>query len=273
MRVSPRELRAVRSRGVLTRYAVMGEAAFFLAEIPPTGSAGTSLDEPCRREHWGIVHQGELLLRGRHERRFAAGTAFYVAPGRTHRFFADGPAVVAGFAPVDTEIDDSPEGRRARGLESVRRAAVPHLPPTEVRIVGARARTGTAGTVQTVSAVMGRWVFTRSIFGPIGGFGDGWCELPHWGQVIDGTMLLHWQSGEIELLSAGDIFACPLGVGGHRIEVADAATMIDYTPIDAILDPSLRRAPRTVAALRDALPGLVHPAATDAAITVPQRRS
>ena len=272
MRVSPRELRAVRSRGVLTRYAVLGEAAFFLAEIPPTGSAGTSLDEPCRREHWGIVHQGELLLRGRHERSFGPGTAFYVAPGRTHRFFADGRAVIAGFAPVDTDIDDTPEARRARGIESVRRTAAPHLPPTEVRIVGARARTGTAGTVQTVSAVMGRWVFTRSIFGPIGGFGDGWCELPHWGQVIDGTMLLHWKNGEIELLSAGDIFACPLGVGGHRIEVADAATMIDYTPIDAILDPTLRRAPRTVAALRDALPGLARPAATEAVVAVPGRR-
>ena len=270
MRVSPRDLRAVRAGGVLTRYALLGEAAFFLVELPPTGSAGTSLDEPCRREHWGIVHQGELLLRGGHERAFGPGTAFYVAPGRTHRFVAGGRAVIAGFAPVTAEIDDSPAGRRARGIELVRRTGIPSLPPTEVRIAGARTRTGTTGQVQTVSAVMGSWVFTRSIFGPIGGFGDGWCHLPHWGQVIDGTLLLHWESGEIELLGAGDIFACPAGVGGHRIEVADAATMIDYTPIDALLDPTLRRAPRTVAALRDVLPGLTGPDATAVPVVTPR---
>ena len=256
MRVSPADLRAVRAGGVLTRYAVLGEAAFVLVELPPTGSAGTTIEEPCRKEHWGIVHRGELLLRGRHERVFGPGTAFYVPPGRTHRFAAASRAIVAGFTPVTTTIDDLPAGLRALGVEAVRRAALPSVPPTEVRIAGARTRTGATDQVQTVSAVMGRWVFTRSQFGPIGGFGDGWCDLPHWGQVIDGTLLLRWENGEIELLGAGDIFACQVGAGGHRIEVADAATMIDYTPIDAILDASLRRAPRTVAALRDVLPGI-----------------
>jgi len=97
---------------------------------------------------------------------------------------------------------------------------------------------------------MGQWLFTRSTFGPISGYGDGWCDLPHWGQVIDGTLVLRWESGEIELLGAGDVFCCPRGAGGHRIEGADAATMVDYTPVAAVRDPSLRRAPRAVSALR-----------------------
>ena len=250
MRVSPRELRAVRAGGLLTRYALLGEAAFLIVEVPTTGSAGTSMEDPCRREHWGLVLKGELLLHGRRERAFGAGTAFYIAPGRTHRLTATPSAVIAGFAPVAQPVDDSPEGLRSRGIEVVRNFAAPALPSAEVRVAGTRARSAVTGHVQTVSALMGRWLFTRSTFGPIGGFGDGWCDLPHWGQVLDGTLVLRWESGEIELLDAGDVFSCPRDAGGHRIEVADTATIIDYTPVAAVRDPGLRRAPRAVSALR-----------------------
>lgn len=275
MRVALRDLRGVVAGGMVTRYALLDEAAFASVEVPANGSSGTSLEEPCRMEHWGLVLKGVVHLHGRHERTLDVGTAFYVAPGRLHRFSAPGSTVVAGFVPVTEPIDESPAGLRSRGMEVVRRLGAPVLPPTDIRVVGARARSAVTGQVHTVSAIMGDWLFTRSTFGRMGGLGDGWCELPHWGQVIDGTLLLHWKDGEIELLSAGDIFSCPRNAGGHRIEVADAATMIDYTPISAIRDPGLSRAPRAVSALRaiiaEGLPGTDHRASETASRPSPQQ--
>ena len=86
MRVSPRELKAVRAGGLVTRYAVLGDAVFVVADMPDGGTAGTTVEEPCRLEHWCLVLQGELTLIGRRSRTFGAGTAFYVAPGPVHRF-------------------------------------------------------------------------------------------------------------------------------------------------------------------------------------------
>lgn len=268
MRVSSQELKTVRAGGLLTRYALLGEAAYLIVEVPASGSAGTSLEGPCELEHWGMVLKGEVRLHGRHPRVFGAGTAFYVAPGRTHELSATASAVVAGFTPLLEPVDESPEGLRSRGIEVVAGTADPGLPPTSIRVAGTRARSAVTGQVHTVSGLMGRWLFTRSNFGPISGFGDGWCDLPHWGQVLAGTLLLRWESGDIELLVAGDVFSCPPGGVGHRLEVAESATMIDYTPIAAIGDRGLRRAPRAVSALRaihgDGLPGAVAQASGEA---------
>ena len=117
MRVSPRELKAVRAGGLVSRYAVLGDAVFVVADLPDAGTAGTAAEEPCRLEHWGLVLQGEVTLVGRRGRTFEAGTAFYIAPGPTHRFRAEARAVIAGFAPVTEPIDDSPETLSARGVE------------------------------------------------------------------------------------------------------------------------------------------------------------
>ena len=40
MRVSPRELKAVRAGGLVTRYAMLGDAAFVVADLPDGGTAG-----------------------------------------------------------------------------------------------------------------------------------------------------------------------------------------------------------------------------------------
>ena len=69
--------------------------------------------------------------------------------------------------------------------------------------------------------------------------------MPHWGLVLDGDVVNHWQDQELELWGPGDVFHCPGGPPGHRMEVADRAIVIDYTPIESLDDPALRRAPRT----------------------------
>ncbi len=248
MRVSPRDLKAVRAGGLITRYAVLGDGVFVIADVPEAGSAGTAIEEPCRAEHMGLVLRGELRLEARGPREFGPGTAFYVPPNRLHRFKADSRVVVAGFAPLTSPVDDSPEALRRQGIQPLRRVPMPELPPTSIRVEGSRTRTAAGGRIHTVSAVMGTFLFTRTAFGELSGFAEDWCDLPHWGLVLEGDLVLHWENGEIELLARGDAFHCPAGPPGHRIEVADAAAMVDYTPIAAIDDPERRRAPRAIAA-------------------------
>ena len=248
MRVSPRELKAVRASGLVTRYALLGEAVFLIVDFPDLGSQGTPVEDDCRLEHWGMVVQGELTLEGRRTRTFGPGTAFYVAPGPVHRFRADSRAVVLGFAPVTGPIDETAAGLRSRGIEVLRRSAAPSPLPTSVRVEGTRTRAASAGHVDTISAVMGDWLFTRSTFGPRSGYDDGWCDLPHWGIVLQGDLIVRWEDGELELLGPGDVFHCPAGPSGHRIEASGFATIVDYTPIAAVDDPNRRRAPRAVAA-------------------------
>ncbi len=255
MRVSPRDLKAVRAGGLVTRYAVLGDGVFVIADVPHGGSAGTAIEEPCRQEHWGLVLQGDLRLEARKARNFGPGTAFYVPPDRLHHFRADSRAVVAGFAPMTSPLDDSPEALRRQGIEVLRHVSVPDLPPTSIRVEGSRTRIAETGRIHTVSAVMGSWLFTRSVFGALSGFGEGWCDLPHWGLVLEGDLVLHWENGEIELLGRGDAFHCPAGPPGHRIEVADVAAIVDYTPIAAIDEPDRRRAPRALAARSGRSPG------------------
>lgn len=266
MRVSPRELKAVRAGGLVTRYAVLGDAVFVVADMPDGGTAGTTVEEPCRLEHWCLVLQGELTLIGRRSRTFGAGTAFYVAPGPVHRFHADSRAVVAGFAPVTEPIDESPETFRARGVEILPGLGTAPPRPASMRIAGRRTRTVAGGEIETESAVMGAWLFTRSTFGPQSGYAESWCDLAHWGFVLDGSLVLHWEDGELELLGPGDAFHCPGGPRGHRIEVADGATIVDYTPVSQLDDPTLRRAMR---ALR-AYPGRVE---RDAEVPEPPMRA
>jgi len=126
MRVSPRELKAVRAGGLVSRYALLGDAVFVVADLPEEGTAGTAVEEPCRLEHWGLVLHGELTLLARRSRTFGPGTAFYVAPGPVHRFRADKRVVVAGFAPVTPYGESKVPAELIRELQST-------LPPPLAR--------------------------------------------------------------------------------------------------------------------------------------------
>ena len=98
--------RAVRQGGIAIRFAMLGSMAYVLAEIPATGSAGTSLDAPCTQPHWGFVIEGELTVRDR------------PAPARRSR-----PAARSTCPPAARSIASRRPGRPHRRLPAGRSAA------------------------------------------------------------------------------------------------------------------------------------------------------
>jgi hypothetical protein len=62
MRVTPIELRMLRQGGIRIRFASLESMAFVLAEIPSTGSGGTSMEQPCTKRHWGFVIAAEVAF-------------------------------------------------------------------------------------------------------------------------------------------------------------------------------------------------------------------
>jgi hypothetical protein len=239
VRVSLRELKGVSQGGLLVRYALLGPAAFVFVELPPTGTAGTNLEDWCQMEHWGLMLEGSIRLDGEEPRDFNPGVAFYIPPdGKPHRFLAGDGVTIAGFTPLREPVDTSPEALRARGLQIETHMPPPAAPPPLMRIANAHSRLTTRGQIELETAEMGEWLFTQSTFGPLSGYTSGWCDLTHWGLVLSGDLILNHEDS-LEVLTAGDVFYCPAGPPGHQFEVADQATIIDYTPIE-----ELRRAGR-----------------------------
>jgi len=93
---------------------------------------------------------------------------------------------------------------------------------------------------------MGQWVFSRATFGALSGYTSGWCDLAHWGMVLAGDLALRFEN-DVELLTAGDVYYCPVGPPGHQFQVADSATTIDYTPYDSLLESGRKAAWRVSA--------------------------
>jgi quercetin dioxygenase-like cupin family protein len=236
MHVSPVDLRTLRQDGILIRFATLGSLAYVQAEIPDGGTAGTSLDRPCAEAHWGFVISGELTFVTEREREtITAGRAFHVpAGGPEHRFETGARAVIAGFAPVSTDLDLSDARLAEQGFEIIaarqRAIIVPALAPRPV----------SSGQIRAESWPMSGLVLTRVRMGERSGYTSGWCDAPHWGLVISGRLAIEWED-DVEILAAGDVFSCPEGPPGHRLEAADPATFIDLTPL-AALDASRRLA-------------------------------
>lgn len=231
MHVAPVDLRALRQGGIVLRFAMLGQMTYVFAEFPATGSSGTSLEQPCSMAHWGFVIEGELTF-VRDDRRevIQAGRAFHVpAGGREHWFEAAGPVLVAGFQPIEPDLDVSDEGLEARGFESVSSDAA--TPTTIVPAIATRKVP--AGQIRTETWPMSSYLMTRVRMGERSGYTSGWCDAPHWGLVTDGRLAIEWED-DVEILSTGDIFHCPAGPPGHRLEAADPATFVDLTPIAAL---------------------------------------
>ncbi len=232
MRVSPKMLQGVRRGEMLVRYALLGPVAFVHADLPKAGTAGTGLDEPCAMQHHGIVIRGSLIAvfeDGRREA-FDAGTAFYVPAGPSHRFSTEGATIVAGFAPLTGAEEIDPTSLAASGFEVLDRTSPATVPPATIKIRGRVAPYRRKGAVETEGAIMGSWLLTRATLGPSSAYTSTWCELPHWGVVLDGDMAITYRD-DVELVSRGDAYYAP---AGHRFETADGATFIDYTPLDEL---------------------------------------
>jgi quercetin dioxygenase-like cupin family protein len=227
MHVAPEDLRAVRQDGMVIRFETLGAMAYVLAEIPTTGSTGTTLEQACERPHWGFVVDGELTYVAAGQRlSIPAGRAFHVpAGGHEHRFEASGSALIAGFEPIEPDLDVSDERLVAQGFQPtkqpVRATSVPVLSPSSVPI----------GDIRIESWRMAPYVMTRVAMGERSGYTSGWCDVPHWGMVTAGQLAIEWED-DVEILSKGDIFHCPAGPPGHRLEAADPVTLIDLTPIE-----------------------------------------
>jgi quercetin dioxygenase-like cupin family protein len=231
MHVAPAELRSLRQGGLALRFAMLGEMAYVFAELPATGSTGTSLETPCSNAHWGFVIDGEIaFVRGDERELIPAGRAFHVpAGGPDHWFEASGRAHIAGFQPIESEAEVSDERLAARGFELLasdkvaNATIVPAIATREVPV----------GQIRTETWPMSSFVMTRVRMGERSGYTTGWCDAPHWGLVTDGQMAIEWED-DVEILSSGDIFHCPAGPPGHRLEAADPATFLDLTPIAAL---------------------------------------
>lgn len=224
----------MRGTGLDLRFAALGRVAYVQASVPAGGSAGTALEEPCSRPHWGFVLDGEVELeQGTDRDVLGPATAFHVpAGGPRHRFRADGRARIAAFEPLEPPVDLSDSGLRSLGFVpyegspfALPDALVPS--PSELEAIP-------EGRVVARGTVMGSLVLTRARFGAKGGYATNPCQLSHWGIVTSGSVVLETADGAA-ILGPGDVFSCASGDPGHRILAAGPASLIDYTPLDEVL--------------------------------------
>ena len=232
MHVTPSELRNLRQDGTVIKFALLGSLAYVLVELPSTGSRGTSIEQPCTKPHWGFVLDGVVEFESDDVRRILpVGSAFHVPPGGpAHRFLIKGAARIAGFQPIDPVVDVSDAALAARGFELTEgdgSVAASIIPAAVAPLLdGPR--------IEATTWPMSTYVLTQARFSQGSGYLNDWCDAPHWGLVTAGRLAIEWED-DIEIVSAGDIYHCPAGPPGHRLEAADPAAIIDLTPVDALV--------------------------------------
>jgi len=229
MHVTPSDLRMVRQDRIVIRFAILDTMAFVLAEIPEAGSLGTSIELPCVRPHWGFVTAGEVEFEsGTRGESLKAGSAFHVpAGGPPHRFSARGPARIAGFEPIDPGVDATDSALAEHGFEMLTPeslGAATIIPATVEPLPEPK-------QIDVRAWPMSSLVMAQARFGPGSGYTTDWCDAPHWGLVTSGRIAIEWED-DIEILAAGDVYHCPAGPPGHRLEAADPASVIDLTPFE-----------------------------------------
>lgn len=233
MHIAPAELRSVRRDGVSLEFAVLGAMAWVVAEFPATGSRGTFAEAWCQQPHWGVTIGGDLELDLDGERQsITPGTVFHVPAGVRHRILAAAGARTAGFEPVSDHAAIDDEALRRAGFEVAGSGG--HRGTGGVAIVQPRpARPPASGEIVAVTQRMGELLLTRTRFGRRAGYASDACDQQHWGLVTMGSLAIEWED-DVEVLSAGDVFHCPAGPPGHRLQAAEAAAVIDFTPVAGI---------------------------------------
>jgi quercetin dioxygenase-like cupin family protein len=207
------------------RFAVLGPVAFVDAEVSSRGRV-PSATEPCVRPHVGMVVEGRFALERDGARApVEAGSAFHVAGGAEHRHHLEEAVRIVAFEQVE-DVDTSDAALKRLGLEpatvtraSALRLAAKPMPPR--------------GRVEADVLLLGERVLTVSRFGPRSGYATDFCDIPHWGTVVSGSVTIEWED-DVEVLTAGDVFRCPPGPPGHRLLAAETATTIDLTPLSGI---------------------------------------
>ena len=233
MHVAPSDLRALRQGGLVIRFALLGPMAFVLAEVPETGSSGTSFEQPSRQPHWALVIKGGVTYQGAAgSLRIPPGHALYVpGGGPEHRFAASGGARIAGFQPIDPSVEVSDPSLAGQGFEILAPGtgdgAAPIVVPTTTRTAPP------TGEIDARSWSMPPYAMTAAQFGPASGYTGGWCDAPHWGLVTSGQLVIEYEH-DVEIVTAGDVYYCPAGTAAHRFQAADHATVVDLTPLDAL---------------------------------------
>jgi quercetin dioxygenase-like cupin family protein len=237
MHVALPDLRALRHGGLVIRYAILGSIAFVLVEVPDSGSAGTSIEQPSRQAHWALVIDGDLTYEdGGRSLHIPAGSALYVPGGEPeHRLRAAGGSRIVGFLPIDPSVEVTDQLLAQQGFEilapSASGGALPIVVPTSA--------TGPwrAGEIEARVWSMPPYAMTAAQFGPASGYMADWCDAPHWGLVTAGQLAIEYEH-DVEIVAAGDVYHCPTGAPAHRLQAADPATIVDLTPIEAIVGDS-----------------------------------
>ena len=254
MHVAPSDLRALRQNGTVVQFALLGSMAYVVAELPVTGSRGTPMEDACDKPHWGFVLDGELIVEvGGQRQVISPGSAFHVPDGGSpHRFWMEGRGRIAGFEPIDPIADVSDGAWTGRGFEILgneARSMATVIEPSAASPLPAK-------QIEARTWPMSTLVLTQARFGPGSGYTADWCDASHWGLVTSGRIAIEWED-DIEILTAGDVFYCPVGPPGHRLEAADAASLIDLTPVDVLGAGRIapwRKGPSTPAASDDRQP-------------------
>ena len=222
MHVAPADLGTVSQGGIPIRFAMLGSMAYVLAECPARFGRDVAR-ATLRPRPLGLRHRRRADLHpGRRRQTIPAGRAFHVpAGGPEHRFETAGRLVLAGFQPVDPAIDVSDTRLAAAGF---RGRSTPSSRPTSSRRSAARG----PGEIESESWRMSAYVMTRVRMGERSGYRRAGATRPT-GASSPRCMTIEWED-DVEILAQGDVFHCPAGPPGHRIEAADPATFIDLTP-------------------------------------------
>jgi hypothetical protein len=59
------------------------------------------------------------------------------------------------------------------------------------------------------------------------GLEDDACQAPHWGYVIEGSLVITYTDGTSETCATGDVFHWP---AGHSVRVVEGAEVILFSP-------------------------------------------
>ena len=233
MHVALPDLRAVRHGGLVIRYTVLGSIAFVLVEVPDAGSTGTSMEQPSTQAHWALVIDGDITYEADgHALHIPTGHALFVPGGEPeHRLRASGGARIAGFQPIDPSVEISDALLTQQGFEILG----PTASGTQPIVVPTSADGPTQpGVIDARTWSMPPYAMTTARFGPASGYTADWCDAQHWGLVTGGQLVIEYEH-DVEIVAAGDVYHCPPGAPAHRLEAADPASIVDLTPIDAIV--------------------------------------